>query len=155
MAGLWILPFINVQVSTFLTNVELPYITHTCYSQYSTLSVCLSTMFSLRWKFFHPHTIVPSLTLFNETLYPRPFGDTFDTNESVPSLEPKAHDAIRSIWGSTLGAFFTLEFFFKSNIYLWETHHILIQNFKVIGVWVLPFINGQVSTFLINMKLHY
>lgn len=36
---------------------------------------------------------------------------------------------------------------------LWDTHYILSQNLKVISVWVLPLINVQVSTFIINVKL--
>ena len=112
----------------------------------------LSTMLILKWKFIYPHTFVRRWHFQRVTSYPV---KNFDTNKSVPSLEPKAHDII--VWvnsgGQHEGEFFTLRFFFKSNIHLWETRHILIQNLKKLGVWVLLLKNAQVSTFLTNVRL--
>lgn len=49
---------------------------------------------------------------------------------------------------STRWNIFTLLDFLKSNALLWETHHIFIQNFKMIGIWILPLINIQIFLFL-------
>lgn len=88
---------INTQVSTSLTSVILLHTTHIYYSHHSPLSVSLSTMIPHMQKLFFllSHTYVPSLTLFNGTFYKRSCGDTFDTSELVPSLEP---DSDTTIW---------------------------------------------------------
>lgn len=58
--------------------------------------------------------------------------------------------------GSTWGdIFFTLGTSIMSNTPLWETHHILVQDLKVIDVWALPPINAKVSTFLTNVGLSH
>lgn len=36
---------------------------------------------------------------------------------------------------------------------LWEIHHIFIQKFKIISVWILSLINVKVFTFLFNVGL--
>lgn len=74
---------------------------------------------------------------------------SLDSNQAmVPLLELQ-------IGRSTRWNIFTLLGFLKSNALSWETHHIRIQNFKTIGIWILPLINIQIFLFLYWSFLHY
>lgn len=111
---MWVIPLINAQVSIFLTNVELPYTTYSCYYQHSLSSVSLSIKLPLNVSSFLSYTLIPPLTLFNETLYPQPCEDTFDISEQVPSLELKARD-------TTVGVNMR-EHFTVWDFYIYEQH---------------------------------
>lgn len=112
-------------------------------------------MFSLKWRLFHPYTLVSSLTLFKtgHVSYPPPRREDFRYKWVSLSLEPTTHDTIvrSSICGSTRGNIFHWDFSLWANTF-WETHYIFILNIKMIEVWDLSIINAQISIFLINVR---
>lgn len=115
-------------ISTFLINARL---FHTCFSthsiqlgfpQHSLSSVSISTIFSLKRKLFHPHSLVLALTLFSmgHASYPPPCGEDFWYKEIDSLLKSAAHDTLLD---HQFGDQYERIFLYW-DIYLWTTHFV-------------------------------
>lgn len=115
--GVRVLSFINAQLFTFIINVRLPHTTHICYSQHSPSSVSLSKMFLSNENFFHQHTSIPPLTLFDTTpLIHHLWGVlSIKLSRSFTRTNNSWYDCWGQFGCSTRGNIFTLWTFFISN----------------------------------------
>lgn len=104
------------------------------YQHFQLTLIFLSIIFPLKWKLFHPYNFRCKWLIFH----------------SNPTLIPMLGH--QSFQGQHEGALFIGTFLCEQYTF-WETCHIFIQNFKMIGVRVLSLIRYSISIFLINMEL--
>lgn len=149
---------IKCSISTFLFNMGLSHTcfstlkNHICFSQHSPSNLSLSTMLIpssgnsfihihvyLRWHFYQwtclpPTTIWGGIFIQVSQFFTRTNGSWY-------------HYWVINLRVNVRGHFSLLILLFYEQHTLWETHHILTQNLKHIGGWVLSLIDAQGSIF--------